>query len=230
MDIQLHFTTYGAGPDLILLHGNGEESTWFRHQIEAFSADFTVWAVDTRGHGGSPLGEAPFSLYQFADDLRDFMDAHGIARADVLGFSDGGNIALLFALEHPERVRRLVLNSANLWPEGLTDDLLGSIAPRFEDICHSQNPTEQYEAALLALMLEEPHIDPADLARLTMPVLVIAGDDDVVRPEHTRLIYESLPHAELVILPGTHTVAQDDPAAFNAAVWDFFAQTEGDLL
>ena len=83
---------------------------------------------------------------------------------------------------------------------------------------------------LLALMLEEPHIDPADLARLTMPVLVIAGEDDLVRPEHTRLIYESLPNAGLVILPGTHTVALDDPAAFNAAIWDFFAQTEGEPL
>ena len=230
MDIQLHFTTYGFGPDLILLHGNGEDSSYFVHQIEAFSHAFTVWAIDTRGHGRTPMGTEPFSLYRFADDLAEFMDEQGIAQADILGFSDGGNIAALFALEHPERVRRLILNSANLWPEGLTDDLLDAIVPRFEAVCRSDDPAEQYEAALLALMLEEPHIDPNHLARLTMPVLVIAGDDDVVRPEHTQLIYESLPNAGLVILPGTHTVAAEDPAAFNAAVWDFFTQTEGEVL
>lgn len=230
MDIQLHFTKHGSGPDLLLLHGNGEDSSYFVHQIEEFSRDFTVWAIDTRGHGRSPMGAAPFSIYQFADDLADFMDLHGIWQADILGFSDGGNIAALFALAHPERVRRLILNSANLWPEALTDGLLGEIVPRFETICTSDDPAEQYEAGLLALMLEEPHIDPAALARLTMPVLVIAGEDDLVRPEHTQLIYESLPNAGLVILPGTHTVAADDPAAFNAAVWDFFAQTEDELL
>ena len=230
MDIQLHFTTYGSGPDLILLHGNGEDSSLFAPQIEEFSRAFTVWAVDTRGHGRSPLGEASFSLYQFADDLADFMDEHGIGQADILGFSDGGNIALLFALERPERVRRLILNSANLWPEGLIEPFLNDIGPRFDAICHSESPAEQFEAALLALMLEEPHIDPADLARLTMPALVIAGDDDLVRGEHTQLIYESLPNAGLVILPGAHTVAFDDPAPFNAAVWDFFSCTEGELL
>lgn len=230
MDIQLHFTKHGSGPDLLLLHGNGEDSSYFIHQIEEFSRDFTVWAIDTRGHGRSPMGAAPFSIYQFADDLADFMDLHGIWQADILGFSDGGNIAALFALAHPERVRRLILNSANLWPEALTDGLLNEIVPRFEAICDSEDPSEQYEAGLLALMLEEPHVDPEDLARLTMPVLVIAGEDDLVRPEHTELIYESLPNAGLVILSGTHTVAADDPAAFNAAVRDFFAQTEEELL
>lgn len=101
MDIQLHFTKTGSGPPLLLLHGNGEDSSYFVHQLPVFSRDFTVYAVDTRGHGKSPRGSAPFTLSQFADDLLDFLDQQGLPQADILGFSDGGNIALLFACAIP---------------------------------------------------------------------------------------------------------------------------------
>jgi len=225
MDISLHYYKTGCGPSLILLHGNGESSEYFVHQIDMFAQSFTVYAIDTRGHGQSPLGTAPFSLYQFADDLLDFMDEQEMDRADILGFSDGGNIALLFALEHPERVRRLILNSANLYPEGLTDSLMDAILPRYYEIRESENPAQQFEAALLALMINEPHIDPADLNRLIMPTLVIAGDDDVIRPEHTQLIAEALPNAWLTILPGDHEIAYKDPDAFNREVERFLYGT-----
>lgn len=225
MDISLHYYKTGYGPPLILLHGNGESSEYFVHQIDVFARNFTVYAIDTRGHGQSPMGTAPFSLYQFADDLLDFMNQQELDRADILGFSDGGNIALLFALEHPERVRRLILNSANLYPEGLTDSLMDTILPRYDEIRESWDPSEQFEAALLALMINEPHIDPADLNRLAMPTLVIAGDDDVIRPEHTRLIAESLPNARLVILPGDHEIAYKNPDAFNWDVEQFLYET-----
>ena len=105
MDILHHTLCAGDGAPLLLLHGNGEDSTYFEHQINEFCADFSVCAIDTRGHGGTPMGEAPFTLSQFADDLYDFMNENEIGQADLLGFSDGGNIALLFALRHPERVR-----------------------------------------------------------------------------------------------------------------------------
>ena len=114
MDIKLHCREQGSGAPLILLHGNGEDSTYFEHQIERLSRTFRVIALDTRGHGRSPRGSAPFTIRQFADDLLAFMDEHGIERAHLLGFSDGGNIALVFALAHPERVGKLVLNGANL--------------------------------------------------------------------------------------------------------------------
>ena len=119
MDIELHYERRGSGPPLILLHGNGEEGSYFSHQMEDFSREYTVYAVDTRGHGRSPRGTAPFTLSRFAEDLRDFLDARGIPKADILGFSDGGNIALLFALRWPERVGRLILNGANLDPSGV---------------------------------------------------------------------------------------------------------------
>ena len=119
MDIELFYTKAGSGPPLLLLHGNGEDGTYFVHQVKEFFRDFTVYTIDTRGHGRSPRGTAPFTISQFADDLLAFMDEQGLKQADILGFSDGGNIALTFALRHPDRVRRLILNGANMNPRGV---------------------------------------------------------------------------------------------------------------
>ena len=119
MDISLHYIKKGSGTPLLLLHGIWESGDYFVHQIDEFAERFTVYAVDTRGHGKSPRGTAPFTISQFADDLLGFMDGHGIGKADILGFSDGGNVALTFALRYPERVGRLVLNGANLDPAGV---------------------------------------------------------------------------------------------------------------
>lgn len=225
MDIQLYCTKCGSGPALLLLHGNGEDSSYFTHQVQEFSRDFTVYAIDTRGHGRSPKGTAPFTLSQFADDLAAFMDAQDLETADILGFSDGGNIALLFALRYPNRVRRLVANAANLFPEGMESWVLEEIMQAHRRLAHADTPQLLHEKQLLELMLREPHIDPAELGKLTAPVLVIAGDRDMIRADHTRLIAQSLPDSRLVILPGDHFLAAATPAAFNAAVRTFFTET-----
>lgn len=225
MDIQLHYTCRGSGEPLLLLHGNGEDGSYFANQLEDFSHEFFVCAIDTRGHGASPMGTAPFTLDQFAEDLLHFMDEHQIESADILGFSDGGNIALLFALRHPERVKRLILNAANLYPEGLEPWLLESFIAERRQLLHADIPDAAYRIALLDLMINEPHIDPAALHALTMPALVIVGDQDIIQEEHTRLIADHLPSARLAVVPGGHDCANQNPADFNEAVWQFLAET-----
>ena len=110
MEIKLHYQEKGEGEPMILLHGNGEEGSYFAHQMDYFGRNYRVIVVDTRGHGQSPRGTAPFTIAQFAQDLHDFMDELGISRAVILGFSDGANIAMIFALRYPERVTALILN------------------------------------------------------------------------------------------------------------------------
>ena len=112
--MHLYYRQEGTGEPLILLHGNGEDGSYFAKVMEYFSVQYKVTAVDTRGHGKSPRGDAPFTIRQFAEDLKEFMDQQNIERANLLGFSDGGNIALIFALRYPERVKKLILNGANL--------------------------------------------------------------------------------------------------------------------
>ena len=221
MDIELFYTKAGSGPPLLLLHGNGEDGTYFVHQIEEFSRDFTVCAIDTRGHGKSPRGTAPFTISQFADDLLAFMDQQGLAQADILGFSDGGNIALTFALRHPDRVRRLILNGANLDPRGVKLPVQLPIVVGYHLASLSKSPRAKAHAELLGLMVNEPHIDPAELKKLTMPVLVIAGTKDMIRDRHTRLIANRIPGARLALIPGNHFIANKEPTAFNRAVRQF---------
>lgn len=223
MDIQLHYEARGTGKPLILLHGNGEDGSYFVHQMAYFSQDYRVIAVDTRGHGQSPRGTAPFTIGQFAEDLLHLMDRLGLETANLLGFSDGGNIALTFALEHPERVDKLILNGANLFPGGVkrTVQLPIVLGYQIASLFARRQEKAKRNAELLGLMVKEPNLSPADLARLEVPTLVIAGTRDMIRARHTRLIAESLPNARLVFLPGDHFIANKQPDAFNCAVRKF---------
>ena len=222
-DTQLHYIEQGQGFPLILLHGNGERCDYFEHQIPFFAFRFRVIALDTRGHGQSPRGDKPFTIKQFAEDLHDFMDEKGIEKAILLGFSDGGNIAMEFALRHPERVEKLVLNGANLFPSGVKSRYQWpiEIGYRIAKLFAKKSEKAKQNAEMLSLMVNEPHVAPAELARLTMPVLVVAGTKDMIKEKHTRLIYKSLPNAQLAIVEGDHFVANKSFEAFNKTVGEF---------
>ena len=222
-DIQLHYIEQGVGQPLILLHGNGESCDYFEHQMPCFSTRFRVIAVDTRGHGQSPRGEKSFSIAQFAEDLHCFMDEQGIAKAILLGFSDGGNIALSFALKYPERVDKMIVDGANLFPSGVKSRYQWPIelGYRIAKLFAKKSEQARKNAEMLGLMVNEPHIDPKELSKLTMPVLVVAGTKDMIKASHTRLIYESLPNAKLEIIEGDHFVANKRAEDFNAAVLKF---------
>lgn len=223
MDISLNYLEKGQGKPLILLHGNGEDNSYFVYQVAYFSRFYRVIAIDTRGHGQSPRGTAPFSIQQFAEDLRGFLDQHEIPKAHILGFSDGGNIALTFALRYPERVDRLILNGANLFPAGVKPTVQLPIVLGYHtaSLFAKRSPKAKENAALLGLMVKEPNIRPEELNGLTVPTLVIAGTKDMIRESHTRLIARSLPNARLVLLPGDHFIANKEPAVFNRAVRNF---------
>ena len=222
-DIQLHYIEQGQGQPLILLHGNGENCDYFEHQIPYFSSNYHVIAIDTRGHGKSPRGEKPFTIVQFAEDLHDFMDEKGIAKANLLGFSDGGNIVLTFALKYPERIEKLIVDGANLFPSGVKPLYQWPIEVGYYIAKLFSKKSEQAmrNAEMLGLMVNEPHIDPSELSRLTMPVLVVAGTKDMIKDSHTRLIYKSLSNAQLSIVEGDHFVANKNTEAFNKVVADF---------
>ncbi len=222
-DISLYSVEKGAGEPLILLHGNGEDGSYFARQIERFSRDFRVFAVDTRGHGRSPRGSAPFTIRQFAEDLRGFMDEKAIGRADLLGFSDGGNIALVFALRYPERVNRLVLNGANLDARGVKAryQIPIELGYRIARLFAGRSEKARRNAEMLGLMVNDPAIDPEALCAVRSKTLVVAGTRDMIRERHTRLIAEKIPGAQLALLPGSHFIAAENPEAFNRTVAAF---------
>ena len=225
MDIHLFYREAGTGEPLLLLHGNGESGEYFARQAGPFSSRYRLLIPDTRGHGRSPRGEAPFTLSQFAEDLRLFMEERGVERAHILGFSDGGNIALTFALRWPERVNKLILNGANVFPEGLRRRVLRPMEEEYRRLlCRESDAESRRRAELLALMVNEPQIRPEALHKLTMPVLVLAGRRDLIRQDHSRLIAGNFPRGELALLPGDHFLAAREPESFNRCVLEFLAR------
>lgn len=226
MDIEQFCVEKGRGEPLILLHGNGESCEYFQSQIEEFSSRYRVYALDTRGHGGTPRGTRPFTIRQFAEDLLEFMDGRQIDKAHLLGFSDGGNIAMVFAIRHPDRVDRLILNGANLNAGGVKRTVqlpieLGYWAARK---FAGKSDGARRNAEMLGLMVNDPGVSVQELSRITAKTLVIAGTRDMIKEEHTRLIAKSIPGAKLVFLQGDHFIANKRPEEFNRKIWDFLEE------
>lgn len=223
MDIKLYYEKNGRGFPIIFLHGNGESGDYFKHQVSYFSERYCVITVDTRGHGKSPRGTAEFSIAQFADDLNDFMNRWKIEEAVILGFSDGANIAMRFALKYPKKVRALILNGGNLNPKGVkpTVQIPIEIGYRIASLFAGKSAEAKAHAETLGLMVNDPDIEAAGLQEIRVPVLVIAGSKDMIKAKHTRLIAASIPKAELKIIRGTHFIAAEEPGLFNEAVEAF---------
>lgn len=226
MDITLHYQEKGKGTPFILLHGNGEDGTYFHNQMEFFSGRYRMLAVDTRGHGKSPRGTAPFTIEQFAEDLNEWMTELDIAKAIVLGFSDGANIAMRFALRHADKIDALILNGGNLDPRGVkrTVQIPIEIGYRTAKIFAGKSEEARHNMELLGLMVNEPHIKSDELHSIQVPTLVLAGTKDMIKKAHTEKIAENIPNAKLSIIPGDHFIANKEPDKFNKEV-ELFLQT-----
>ena len=223
MDIEHFYVERGTGEAIILLHGNGEDSGYFRGQIDAFAGQYHVYAVDTRGHGRTPRGNMPFTVRQFAEDLLGFMDRKRIEKAHLLGFSDGANIAMVFAIRHPERVGRLILNGANLNADGVkrTTQIPIEIGYRIAKFIARKSESAGRNVEMLGLMVNEPDVQPAELAGIRAKTLVIVGTRDMIREAHTRMIADRIPDSKLVFVHGNHFIANRHPREFNRAVLNF---------
>ncbi|MEM1484587.1 alpha/beta hydrolase [Oscillospiraceae bacterium PP1C4] len=223
---QLYYEITGEGEPLVLLHGNGEDMGYFKHQIPFFSAHYKVIAIDTRAHGRSSRGTGTLDFTCFAQDVIAVLDALQIEKAHILGFSDGGNIALHLVLSHPERVCSLILNGANLNPSGVKASVQVPIVLGYA-VCSAiavfaRGARQKQE--ILGLMVHHPKLSPEQLAPINTPTLVIAGAKDMIRQSHTELIAQSIKNAKLVIVPdASHTVAAEKPEIFNQTVLNFLS-------
>ena len=224
----LNYLDKGKGDVLIMLHGNGEDNLYFRRQTEYFSKSRRVIAVDTRGHGLSERGDEPFTIRQFAKDLFNLVYRNKFDKVDILGFSDGANIAMVFALAHPERVRSLILNGGNLNPKGVKPryQIPITISYLASSLAAPISKKARKKAELMRLMVKDPMIKPEELQKIASPTLVIAGTDDMIKESHTRLIAASVPGSRLEILQGSHFVAQENPEEYNRIIDEFLCNNQ----
>ncbi len=223
MDITLYYQEKGNKDPFILLHGNGEDSSYFKNQIDYFSDRYRVIALDTRGHGKSPRGTKPFTIEQFSCDLYEFMEDLGISYAVILGFSDGANTAMKFAMKYPNKVKALILNGGNLNPKGVKSSIqipieIGyKIARRFA----SKSIDAKKNAEMLGLMVNDPNIELSELSKIKTPTLIICGSRDMIKESHTKEIAENIPNAKLSIIKGNHFIANKKYVTFNKEVENF---------
>ncbi len=223
MDIRINYEEKGTGDTLILLHGNGGSLRSLKRQAEYFADKYRVIALDTRGHGKSPRGDRPFTIKQFAEDLHEFMLEKSIKKASLLGFSDGGNIALTFALKYQEMIDKLIICGANLLPEGIVPREL-AVRKKAYSLWNRLAPQSR-RTQLLKLIVREPDISPGELNKIKVPVLVAAGTRDMIRKEHTRLIHDSIPCSRIAFIEGSHLIPMTKAKAFNKIVEDFLVTT-----
>ena len=220
--IKLYYEIYGSGEPLIMLHGNSGPIEAFKYQIPFFEKHYKVIAIDSRLQGKSGGAVDTLSYNMMAADFAGLLDYLHIESAYVLGWSDGGIDGLILAINYPGKVKRLAVSGANIVP-----DSTAISAADIEDMRKTvQNPnTPAKDRTLNRMMLYQPQIPYDDLKKIHCPVLVMAGDHDMIKPEHTLKIFQSLPSASLCIFPDSHHgVCQQHPALFNETVQTFFSK------
>jgi pimeloyl-ACP methyl ester carboxylesterase len=230
--IEIYYAIYGEGPPLIMLHGGLANSEYFANQIPVFAEDYTVIAMDSRGHGRSSRDAQPYSYSLMASDVVALMDYLKIPKASIVGWSDGGIIGLELAMSYPDRVDKLFAFGANTKVAGLKpnidkDPVFSKYIERAgRDYARlSKTPTE-YEAFLNQIgqmWATQPNYKPEQLAKIRARVAISDGEyDEAIRPEHNVEMTKAIPGAKLVILPGvSHFAFLQNPQLFNRAVLGF---------
>ena len=219
----MYYETYGKGKPLLMIHQNGGSIKHFLYQIPYFSKSYKVIVADSRAHGKSVDAGDSLSYEMMADDYNALLDSLQLDSCFVIGWSDGAINGLLLALRHPQKVKKLAISGANLWPD--TTAIEPSEFKEWEkSYCDlRQKATKRDKLKLQRLLVSEPHITVNQLNKIKCTTLVMCGDHDIILPRHTLLIKESIPKSFLWIVPNCgHNTLMAHKNDFNDVVNRFF--------
>ncbi len=224
--INLYYEIYGEGEPLLIIHGNGGSINNFIYQIPYFAKSYKVILADSRAQGKSIDNGDSLSYEMMTDDLNALLDTLHFKNCNIIGWSDGGINGLLLALRHPDKVKKLAITGANLWPEATAvDPFIYKWARNYYDSLKRlpATPNIKESIKLTRLLAFEPHIATKQLQNIKCPTLVIGGDHDVILPQHTMLIAQSIPNSYLWILPNSgHSTPIFYKEVFNTEIDNFF--------
>ncbi|UJF16415.1 alpha/beta hydrolase [Jeotgalibaca sp. MA1X17-3] len=216
----------GQGEAVLLLHGNGEDSTIFENQYSFLLDSFTVFAMDTRGHGQSDLFVEILTFQRIAEDIVSLLEKHNLHQVHIIGYSDGGNIGLYIAAHYPEKVRSLITLGANFEVDGLIESALQEIMLEKETILQISNKNEKIRRlCIINLMVDELSLTSKDLRAIKAPVLVLAGENDLIKKSQTKKIADHISKAVYKFIPGGgHDFFITDPTSFEEASKEFYKE------
>lgn len=239
--VRTWYETDGAADaePLLLLHGGLCTNETWAAQRPGLAAAYRLFLPERRAHGHTPDVEGPLSYTDMAGDTVDFLDTVVWGPAHLVGWSDGGIVALLVALARPDLVRKVVAVGANFRPapeiladpamiEHMADD--GPEMAPLRDLYTAVTPdgADHWPVVLrkmAAMFAVEPTLTTAELSRITAPTLVVAGDDDMMTLEHTVDLYRAVPDAQLAVVPGaSHAVPLEKPELLNTLILDFLTK------
>ena len=224
----MYYEIYGRGEPLLIIHGNGGSISDFLYQIPYFSKSYKVVLADSRAQGKSVDPGDSLSYEIMADDLNAFLDTLKLDSCYIIGWSDGGINGLLLAIRHPDKVKKLAITGANLWPDTTAvDPFIYNWAMKYNDTLKrmKQTPKVKNDLKLAHLLSYEPHIRIDQLNKIRCPALVIGGDHDILLPKHTLLIAASIPNSYLWIVPNSgHSTPIVYKEQFNETINDFFSK------
>lgn len=221
---ELYCRISGSGIPLLLLHGNGESSSIFQEQIAFFSQHYMVIALDTRGHGQSERGDTELTFLQLTQDVKTVLDHLHIERTNIIGFSDGGNTALLFAERYPERVHTVIVVGANVTTEGMSSWELTKVkwTVTFLQYAEKIYPPAKLKREIVDLMFRQVNNTHFELTNIQAPTLVMAGENDVIKRSHTESIAHRIKESQLLIVPkADHFFMVEKPDNFNPLALNF---------
>lgn len=227
--IQMYYATYGAGDPVLLIHGGLGFGDIWSAQVTDLMKDHLVIVADSRGHGRSTRTEAPFGYDLMASDYLALLDYLKLEKVDLVGWSDGGIIGLDIAMNHPERLKHLFAQAANITTDGVnpavnTDTVFGSYITWMSEVYPKVSPTpDQFDAFVAqigTMWATQPNWTDAQVAAIAVPTAIVVGDhDEAILPDHTAKIASLIPGAKLVILPQvSHFAMLQDPASYDAAI------------
>ena len=235
--VNLYYEIYGKGEPILLIHGNSTGIKGWSAQIAHFSKKYQVIAVDCRGRGKSELGTDSLTYLQQANDLSVLLKELKLKDVTVIGKSDGAIVGLLMTINYPDGIKQLVSYAANAEPNALYPSSVESIKVsrlQAEEMMAKGDTTKNWklEQQKYRMMEFQPHITAEDLKKISVPVLVMSCDRDLVMEEHTFWIYRSIRFANLSISPGeTHRFPSLNPALFNSIVENWISQPfKGDAV
>ena len=217
--INLYYEIYGSGRPLIFLHGNGGSIKSSQGKIEYFKKYFKVIAIDSRAQGKSiDTTTQELTYLQMADDVKVLLDSLNIDSAYVSGQSDGGIIGLLIAINYPSKISKLATFGANIFPgkKAVFDELEKNARDTLK-------LTKDFnKKRLTKLLVYQPNITAKDLQKIKCQVLIMSGDRDAIRLEHSIKIFKNIQNSNFFVMPGaSHYGSYQKPELFNMVLSDF---------